>query len=304
MWARRVSELVLVVALASAGAGRAPCQGPLAPPAAEEDGEAPADQAPVPAGAAARVDLDPAGRPVPAARGRVDDRTGLFDEEEIDGMEDRLEQLAAESGFEVRLVAREMRGFEAFAEHSDRLFQEAVGRLGHYRLALVLIAVDRGAGRGMVGTNLGAGLGSAITREEAADLFLSEGEPFSPARIRGGVELLAKRLTEYATMARAAQKRATPEPVDPGYSWNVARLYPVLGFLGALVAGAWWLWRARFCPECGTRLKSRIRLGGPGGMAVRTAKCFDCGYVVKSRYEPAVPWSRGRTPGARGEGGP
>lgn len=219
---------------------------------------------------------------------RVRDTVGLFAPAEVASMVSRLRTLAAETGFEVRLVTRDFRGFDGFGKIAEDLFEAEVSRLGHYRMALVLIGVDRNAGKGMVGTNLGAGLYQVMSREEAGDLFLAEGEPFSPARIRVGIDRLAARLEEWHTMTRMATEKLFPKKRRPWYHRFGVHFYPILALAALALGGLVALWRSRYCPSCGAEVKARVRFGGPGGVAVRTVKCFACGWIRKRRYEPGA----------------
>ncbi len=222
------------------------------------------------------------GQPWKAAR--VEDELGLFPHADLAAMEERLALLARETGFEVRVSAVECEGFDGFEALAEARFQKALSGLDHYRLALVLIGIDRRAGKGMVGTNLGAGMYQTMSREEAADLFLAEGEGFSWARIRSGVDRLASRLEEVHTILKAPPESLFNEPALAwyrrlGYSSHLL----LLGGLLALVLG-WMAWRRRHCPGCGKPLRVLVRLGGGRGLATRTAKCLECGFVTRRRY--------------------
>lgn len=179
---------------------------------------------------------------------------------------------------------------------SRRAFEDLVREVGHPKVALVLIGLDRTANRGMVGTNLGLGLDDILTRKEAADLFLAEGEEFSPSRLRVGVDRLASRLEEWSRRTRARQEDLFPEAERRWYQRLGVPLVPflALGLFG--VFAAWRAWRAKLCPSCGAVMRTRVRLGGPGGGAVRTRKCFECGHVTKQRYDR---WGAGKTRRAR-----
>jgi hypothetical protein len=222
------------------------------------------------------------------AASHVRDEVQLFDPASLDAMELRLAALERDTGFAVYLEARAFQGFEEFTPATERTFQELIERLGHYRVALVLLGVDREAGRGMVGTNLGAGLHHILSREQAADLFLADGERFSVERIQEGLERLASRLEEWHSTTRGQEDVFAEDP-DTGGGFPVAHLYPLLIIVVLGIFATWRAWRAKLCPMCGSSMRTRVRIGGPGGAAVRTRKCFDCGHVKKERFES---WSR------------
>jgi len=230
----------------------------------------------------------------------VRDQVGLFTGEQVGQMERRLGELERETGFAAFVEARSFEGFEGFTQEADRVFEEIVERAGHYRVALVLIGIDRETRRGMVGTNLGAGLYQVMTREAAADLFLAEGEAFSAERIGEGVDRLASKLEEWHSLREAETREIFGKEPRSWHQRLGVPFYPILG-VGLLVlwAAAWAAWRSRACPGCGAALRVRVRWGGPGGTAVRTAKCFECGHVEKNRFERR-PWlasGRGRRRG-------
>lgn len=222
-----------------------------------------------------------------AAQGveHVRDRVALFSDEQVHQMEDRLVRLSQETTFEVLIDTRRIEEGDHFSEVAEQVFEDIVQALGHYRVALVLIGIDRNEGHGMVGTNLGAGLFQVLTREQAADLFLAEGEAFSPERITDGVERLAARLDEWHALKTEAGEDYQGRTPRAWYQSFGIQFYPVLGVVLLVIWLGWSNWRSRKCPSCGSGLRVRVRLGGPGGAAVRTAKCFECGHVEKRRYE-------------------
>lgn len=223
-----------------------------------------------------------AGDPLPHLR----DEVSLFEHDLVTTMEKRLVELASDTGFEIILQVRAFEGFDEFTPTAEVLFEEVVRDLGHYRVALVLIGIDRTSGRGMVGTNLGAGLFQVMSREQVADLFLAEGEAFSPERIALGVDRLASKLEEYHSLrAAAGNKDLFPSETQAWHQRFGVRFYPVVVLVLLGLWFGWSAWRSRICPRCGAAMRTRVRLGGPGGAAVRTAKCFECGHVQKRRWE-------------------
>lgn len=217
------------------------------------------------------------------------DETGLFSPNQKAQIEERLETLSQATGVEVFLRARRFDGFESFEDETQKTFAAVLQGLEHYRVALVMIGIDRREGRGMVGTNLGAGLFALMSRDEAADLFLGEGESFSAERIHHGVDRFASSVEQWYEVAKQgnpSDKAWTPTPRKSLLDIRIGFwVYPlVLGLLGLGVFGLV-VYSTRFCPECGRKMRSRVRLGGPGGAMVRTTKCFDCGYVKKRNFE-------------------
>jgi uncharacterized membrane protein YgcG len=215
----------------------------------------------------------------------VQDHVALFQADQYRTMEDRLGELSKNTGFEVFLEAQKIEDGDEFSELAERLFEDHVQALGHYRVALILIGVDRKSGRGMVGTNLGAGLFQVLTKEQAADLFLSQDEPFSAERILEGVDRLSSRLEEWHALKAVVNKDLFEETPRSWHQRFGVRFYPILGLVLLGIWLAWSSWRSRQCPLCGEKLRVRVRIGGPGGGAVRTAKCFECGHVEKRRFE-------------------
>lgn len=234
--------------------------------------------------AVALVALVGPGRAAP----HVQDHVQLFDPAVRQAMELRLATLEQETGFAIFLEARPFQGFEEFTPATEQAFEELIESQAHYRVALVLLGVDREAGRGMVGTNLGAGLHHILSREQAADLFLADGERFSVERIQEGLERLASRLEEWHSTTRGQEDVFSEDP-GPGGGLPLAQLYPLVLVAALGIFAVWRAWRAKLCPMCGASMRTRVRLGGPGGAAVRTRKCFDCGHVKKERFET---WSR------------
>lgn len=216
------------------------------------------------------------------------DEVQLFDPTALQAMEQRLTTLEKETGFAVYLQARAFHGFEDFTPATEQRFEELIEALGHYRVALVLLGVDREGGRGMVGTNLGAGLHHILSREQAADLFLADGERFSVERIQEGLERLASKLEEWHTTTAGQQDVFTEDPGSGG-GLPLVQFYPLILVVAVGLFFGWRAWRAKLCPMCGSSMRTRVRLGGPGGAAVRTRKCFECGHVKKERFDT---WSR------------
>jgi len=223
----------------------------------------------------------------------VRDEAGLFDAPLHSQLRLLLLRLRRSSGIECFLVTRVIGSLDQVEVTAYDLFKALVNEVGHYKVILVLIAIDRVKGQGTVSTNLGAGVYHLVEQKDCEGLFVREGQAFSPDGIKQGLTFRCERL-ESAHVARQRADLVTGNATEPPGGGFVARWGLVLLTLGSvvLVGGAYLYLAGRTtCPRCGAELKTRVNIVyGTGGsdLARKTYKCFKCGYTKRRALFPTT----------------
>ena len=174
------------------------------------------------------------------------------------------------------------------------LFRSLVREEGHYKIILVLVAIDPKNGQGTVSTNLGAGVYHLLDRKDCEGLFVRNGEPFSPEGVKQGVTFLREKIEGAFARDKRADVAAGNEDSQAGRDVGFFK-YGYIVLLGALIVlgcGGFYLYtRPAKCPRCGELLKTKVNVVmGTGGsdMARKTYKCFACGYVKRRSLVPST----------------
>ncbi len=221
------------------------------------------------------------------------DGAGVFDAASYEEVKQALENLYVDTGVEVYVLTEVLKNLDEIELYAYERFKQIVKERGHYRIVLVFIGVDPVRTRLSISTNLGAGVYHLISTSDVEGLFsLGKGERFSCAVIVRGLERLARKI--HSTSMRL--KRKGTVPVTRGWFRRAVggRVVEVLVLLSILLAGVvWYVWyRDRYCPRCGARLRRNVTLMGRGAwgegerrrFAVKTVKCFECGYTARRRF--------------------
>ena len=221
----------------------------------------------------------------------VRDEAGLFDAPLHSQLRLQLLKLRRSTGIELFLVTRVVNALEEVEVVAYDLFKSLVREVGHYKVILVLVAIDRKKGQGTVSTNLGAGVYHLVDRKDCEGLFVREGQAFSPEGVKQGMAFLCGRIETAAAERRKADLvtgNVTEQP-DESFlgKWGLFIAISVLALLGLF--GYFYIVGRTTCPRCGAELKTKVNIVvGTGGsdLARKTYKCFKCGYTRRRALLP------------------
>ena len=294
-WFLRAIVVITVALLVTAPLLSQPIEPTEAPPALQE-GEvvptaAPVDvvpETPHPA-VADPLPADPFGSEGGAVL--VRDEAGLFDAPLHSQLRLQLLKLRRATGIELFLVTRVVESLEEVEVVAYDLFKSLVREVGHYKVILVLVAIDRKKGQGTVSTNLGAGVYHLVDRKDCEGLFVREGQAFSPEGVKQGMAFLCGRIETAVAERKKADLvtgNVTEIPEDGFWGrWGYFVLAAILAVLGLF--GYFYFVGRTTCPRCGAELKTKVNIVvGTGGsdLARKTYKCFKCGYTRRRALLP------------------
>ena len=199
-------------------------------------------------------------------------------------------KLRNETGVELFLLSSVVSSLDDVEVLAYDLFKSLVREVGHYKVILVLVAIDRNEGQGTVSTNLGAGVYHLLDKEDCEGLFVRDGESFTPEGLKQGIAFLRQRIEDAVAERKKADVvtgQVARDETSFGFHWGyglAALLLIILAVLGYFYGLA----RSK-CPRCGSELKTKVNIVvGTGGsdLARKTYKCFNCGYTRRRKILP------------------
>jgi len=223
----------------------------------------------------------------------VRDEAGLFDATLHSEVRLQLLGLKRETAVSLFLVTRIVPSLDDVEVIAYDLFRSLVRAEGHYKIILILVAIDPKTGQGTVSTNLGAGVYHLLDRKDCEGLFVREGEQFSPEGVRQGISFLKTKIENAFARGRradvAAGNKMNPHELSFLAQWGWVLI--LAGSMMLVLVVIYASGRKPKCPRCGEELKTKVNVVfGTGGsdLARKTFKCFKCGYVKRRSIIPSA----------------